>query len=173
MKSLEDLMSRSSFDVITVGDICENCDLSRTAFYKHFRDKYELLERIYQRDVEPLVDKIGNDENYTWVDMLHEALEIIDSSRSFYRNALKNAQGQNSLAGASAQFDTECALSIIDRRDPGFRNDDEKMFALKSYILGYRTLCDRIAMTDAELDHDKLVGYMLVSMPEVVREALL
>lgn len=40
------LLSRKPFDKITVQDILENTPVSRATFYKHFRDKYEIAEKL-------------------------------------------------------------------------------------------------------------------------------
>lgn len=41
--SLLNLLKTSSFDKITVKDICENAMINRSTFYAHFEDKYHLL----------------------------------------------------------------------------------------------------------------------------------
>jgi AcrR family transcriptional regulator len=38
-------LSERDFEEITVTDICERAMVHRTTFYKHYEDKYELLER--------------------------------------------------------------------------------------------------------------------------------
>ena len=42
------LLSRKPFEKITVQDILDNTPVSRTTFYKHFRDKYEIAEKIQE-----------------------------------------------------------------------------------------------------------------------------
>lgn len=42
------LLSRKSFEKITVQDILDNTPVSRATFYKHFRDKYEIAEKIQE-----------------------------------------------------------------------------------------------------------------------------
>ena len=39
------LLNKKKFSKITVHDICEESFVSRTAFYAHFKDKYDLLEK--------------------------------------------------------------------------------------------------------------------------------
>jgi AcrR family transcriptional regulator len=38
------LMAEQAFEVISVRDICDHAMVHRTTFYKHFEDKYDLLE---------------------------------------------------------------------------------------------------------------------------------
>ena len=42
------LLSRKSFEKITVQDILDSTPVSRATFYKHFRDKYEIAEKIQE-----------------------------------------------------------------------------------------------------------------------------
>ena len=43
-------MEEKPFEKISVGDICERCDMNRKSFYYHFRDKYDLVNWIYDRE---------------------------------------------------------------------------------------------------------------------------
>lgn len=43
--ALGKLLTEKKFSKITVHDICEESFVSRTAFYSHYRDKYDLLEK--------------------------------------------------------------------------------------------------------------------------------
>jgi AcrR family transcriptional regulator len=42
-KALMELIVEKSFDAITVHDICDRADISRAAFYLHYKDKEDLL----------------------------------------------------------------------------------------------------------------------------------
>ena len=42
------LLSRKPFEKITVQDILDNTPVSRATFYKHFKDKYEIAEKIQE-----------------------------------------------------------------------------------------------------------------------------
>lgn len=44
--SLLQLMKLKKFETITVNDITELADVNRSTFYRHYLDKYELLEKI-------------------------------------------------------------------------------------------------------------------------------
>ena len=45
--ALKSLMASRPLSKITVGDICEACDMNRKSFYYHFRDKYDLVNWIF------------------------------------------------------------------------------------------------------------------------------
>ena len=67
--ALKELMESTPFTKITVSDICAKCNMNRKSFYYHFKDKFDLVNWIF--DVEYLshiqlgVDLIG------WDSVLH------------------------------------------------------------------------------------------------------
>jgi AcrR family transcriptional regulator len=50
-------MSERAFEDITVTDICERAMVHRTTFYKHYEDKYALLEQGMRQMYRELVDE--------------------------------------------------------------------------------------------------------------------
>lgn len=72
------LLAQQSFEELTVKDICKVADISRTAFYYHFYDKFEVyqwhLDRLY---LEALAQA---GRSYTFheanIDMLNEVLKF-------------------------------------------------------------------------------------------------
>ena len=49
-QSLKELMGKQSFAKISVADICEGCGMSRKSFYYHFKDKYDLVNWIFDME---------------------------------------------------------------------------------------------------------------------------
>lgn len=41
-------LSASGLEQFSIGDICEDCHISRTTFYRYFSDKYDVLEKKEQ-----------------------------------------------------------------------------------------------------------------------------
>ena len=62
--ALRELMEQMPFDKIQVGQICEICNMNRKSFYYHFKDKYDLLNWIF--DVEFLHLFKGIPERKRW-----------------------------------------------------------------------------------------------------------
>ena len=46
-EALVALIEDRGFDRITVGELCERAMVSRAAFYRNYRDKYDLVEQIF------------------------------------------------------------------------------------------------------------------------------
>lgn len=81
------LIEERGFDAITVGEIAERAMVSRAAFYRHYQDKYDLVENIFEEMVaevthglDPLrrsvVDRLGSHlPTNTWAELFERAPE--------------------------------------------------------------------------------------------------
>lgn len=92
--ALKELMAEMPFSKITVADICERCDMNRKSFYYHFRDKYDLVNWIY--DTEFIAVARGKKYDSSWAH-LDDVCQYFYRNRDFYRKALM-IQGQNSFS---------------------------------------------------------------------------
>lgn len=55
-ESFIQILSEKTFESITIGDITKKAGINRGTFYLHYKDKYDLLEKIEQQ----LFDDLGN-----------------------------------------------------------------------------------------------------------------
>lgn len=55
-----DLLGTKPFDRITVRDIVEACEINRNTFYYYYSDIYELLEEIFTKELNELVEAQKN-----------------------------------------------------------------------------------------------------------------
>ena len=100
-KALKELMEEVPFDKINVAQICEKCNMKRKSFYYHFKDKYDLVNWIFDTEIISIVAM----ENLVMEQLsLSSRWEMIDNfcqafykNRNFYRKALK-IKGQNSFS---------------------------------------------------------------------------
>lgn len=83
--SLKKLLSKRSFDKITVKDIVEDCGVNRQTFYYHFHDIYDLIEWIFQDAAEDLVRNGLNYED--WSAGLEILLQYLQENRALILNA--------------------------------------------------------------------------------------
>ena len=49
-KAMVDLLHQESFDHITTVELARAAGISRSSFYTHYKDKYDMIER-YQQDL--------------------------------------------------------------------------------------------------------------------------
>lgn len=96
--ALRELMEEIPFEKINVAQICEKCGMNRKSFYYHFRDKYDLVNWIFDTEFIPIAKEgiDANDYNSQWT-FIEQACDYFYENRSFYRKALK-IKGQNSFS---------------------------------------------------------------------------
>ena len=92
--SLDALLKTKSFTDISVGDICDNIDISRTTFYRHFQDKYECMNWIYQTQIHRILDK--NQEIEDWKSLIYDVIYFMYERRDFFVK-VSSYKEQNSL----------------------------------------------------------------------------
>ena len=92
-EAMKGLMAQEPFAKISVGDICQACQMNRKSFYYHFRDKYDLVNWIFQTEF--LMAVQSRPFESTWA-LIQDLCGYLYENRAFYRNAL-SVQGQNSF----------------------------------------------------------------------------
>ncbi|MCI7812765.1 MAG: TetR/AcrR family transcriptional regulator C-terminal domain-containing protein [Lachnospiraceae bacterium] len=91
--ALRELMKEKSFSKISVADICEKCGMNRKSFYYHFRDKYDLVNWIFDTDFISIMQSHASADSWA---LLSGLCEYFYENRDFYRKALR-IEGQNSF----------------------------------------------------------------------------
>ncbi len=105
------------FDKITIKHIATGAGIIRPSFYKHFQDKYDLLEWVFMHDViEPSYALIREQ-------MFEEAIRLVFKSirreGDFYRRVI-DIRGQNSFQGIVLSTLTNWVLLLIEAKSTGF-----------------------------------------------------
>lgn len=95
--SLQELMAEQPFDKINVAQICERCNMNRKSFYYHFKDKYDLVNWIFDTDFIALIKDADLEVPYEvhW-ELIEKACDYFYQNHTFYRKALQ-IKGQNSF----------------------------------------------------------------------------
>jgi len=57
--ALVELIEDKGFGKITIGDIAERAKVNRVTFYKHYKNKYDLVERVFEEAFEELAEEMN------------------------------------------------------------------------------------------------------------------
>ena len=87
------LLNERPLNKITIKDIVEECGINRNTFYYHFRDKYDLLNWIFDMDFFRIAGSVETSQPWTVMTTL---CNYFYDNRDFYRRALR-VTGQNSF----------------------------------------------------------------------------
>ena len=91
-KALVELMREKSYNDITIKEIAERALVNRNTFYRHFRDKDDLLKAVCAKRLEWWRQKIwipqgGDKQQYAW-SMTVDTLQETSQNHGFYRTMM-------------------------------------------------------------------------------------
>ncbi|MGI5977212.1 MAG: TetR/AcrR family transcriptional regulator C-terminal domain-containing protein [Candidatus Limivicinus sp.] len=92
--ALKTLMNEKHFEKISVSDICEKCSMNRKSFYYHFKDKYDLVNWIFDTEFVDYLKVHREEEGFNKISSL---CYYFYENRVFYYRAL-SVEGQNSFS---------------------------------------------------------------------------
>lgn len=93
-KAFKDLLLKEPFDKISIVDIMENAHIRRQTFYNHFIDKYQLLDWIFENDLQEYIT-----DNLNFISgrqLLKELFFYFEQEKNFYVH-LFDIKGQNNF----------------------------------------------------------------------------
>ncbi|MEI8200414.1 MAG: TetR/AcrR family transcriptional regulator [Eubacteriales bacterium] len=77
-EALIELTKENSFEAITVGEITERAMVSRASFYRNYKDKYDLVEQVFEEAIQALRDFVslpGAEHPTIWVKFFEHVAE--------------------------------------------------------------------------------------------------
>ena len=77
--SFQELAAVKSIDKITIQEIADNYGYSPATFYRHFKDKYDLIAWEHTRAVAGIVDQIGAND-YRWKQTLYDGARLYNDN---------------------------------------------------------------------------------------------
>ncbi|MGV2436847.1 MAG UNVERIFIED_CONTAM: TetR/AcrR family transcriptional regulator [Anaerolineae bacterium] len=140
------IVERQEYDPISVKDLADRAEISRSTFYMHFRDKDELLYEVLSETYLELIRKNHTDathvvlDNCIWDDFLHVA-----SHADFYRVML----GEKGSAAVLHRIWQLLAKLIMDLSD-----DTQSLSPQVRDMLGYTLAGAQIGITKWWLEND-------------------
>ncbi|MDR2659583.1 MAG: TetR/AcrR family transcriptional regulator [Spirochaetaceae bacterium] len=126
--SLIELMKSKSIIRITIKDVCDIADISRSTFYAHYNDQYDLLRQIEEETIvyfEEMLQKIDkNHSKREIVEMVEEMLQYIarnsnsiqvllsengniDFQKKFFRRFTQHQGIMTNFFTGSSEYDPE------------------------------------------------------------------
>ncbi len=128
--SLKDLMREVPFEKINVAQICERCGMNRKSFYYHFRDKFDLVNWIFDTEFIALVTAEPSSESAVvrWY-FVEEICNYFYENRDFYRKAFQ-ITGQNSF---TEHFTEYIGMALRSRLTYVFGDKETDAFSIDFY----------------------------------------
>ncbi|NCB28806.1 MAG: TetR family transcriptional regulator [Clostridia bacterium] len=115
-QALAELMQEKEFKDITVTDLVERADINRGTFYVHYRDVYDLREKIENEMIEDframVEDSLPSFDRPALRPMLKRAVDFVDENSTLVRSLLR-ASGAVSFEAKMMVIVEESRMMIL------------------------------------------------------------
>ncbi len=122
-----EIITKKDLSKIRIKELCEYCGTDRQTFYYHFKDKYDLVAWIYQKD---LNDSLQQYNNCFCKEQTKLLLNLIKEKQYFYRKAFENT-AQNSLFSYMRNANSKTTENILKEQLHLDKLTEEQLFVIK------------------------------------------
>ena len=115
-RSLKKLMLTTALPKITIGQLTDDCGLTRHTFYNHFRDVYELLGWVYQTEI---IEELEEYRHYAgWKQGFLSVLQYIRHNKTVCLNTFHSI-GREHLEAFLYQVIYRVADGVVEEASAG------------------------------------------------------
>lgn len=163
---LEEMMETLPLSQVRVADLCWQCDVERRVFYYHFRDKYDLVAWMFERDyVSPANGVVPYSE-----ELFAEALRRLWSRREFYLQAFRG-DPRNNIERYIVRFGVEENEAALKHHLGEATLSSEHAFAARHFAHGNVGCLIEWLDGGFEATPEQLATHVFSCMPSDLREA--
>lgn len=151
--ALKELMEEMTFDKITVGHICNKCEMNRKSFYYHFKDKYDLVNWIYYTE---FIGTVKGNEYRDGFEFLFDVCKYLEQNKKFYRKVLRY-DGQNSFF----EYFQELLMPAVEKYTYDiFADDENNSFYVSFFSESFVNAIKKWLLEPETISADKFISLM-------------
>lgn len=166
-EALYALLQTRPIDSLSISELVQRAGIGRASFYRHFRDKYDLVCAVHRRVLEGTL--LTYFEGRSFRAAVSDTLQVFTRHKRFYRNALTstdiNALGNFIFAQTYAFYGR--ALEQC-----GFSMDKHQARVLRQYCFGSVALLSEWILGDMDEDLEEYMQASICGLPDFVRGVL-
>lgn len=133
--SLKKLLRSKPLDKITIQEITDDCGISRSAFYYHFKDIYDLVEWCALEDFSKALSNRKSTDS--WQEGLRAIMQEVVDDREFISNIYHNANHDLIERYLSAQTE-QLLFDVVQRASKGLTvTEQQKHYVAHFYQFGF------------------------------------
>ena len=161
-QAIKDLIKMTSLDKITVTDIVMRSGMTRQTFYRHFKDKYDLVNWYFEKLV------LKSFEEMRQGGSLQEALNLkfafIEQEHAFFKEAFKSNDYNNLI-----HYDFCCIYDFYKKfiyKKTGKDLSKDIDFLLNMYCRGSVDMTVDWVLNDMPIKKEEIVQYLMDAIPD-------
>ena len=166
-QAIDRLLQVQSIDQVSIDMILEESDVSRATFYRHFKDKYDLMHWFYGSYVKKAVFHPES----TWEEIILNTANFTFDNREYLRNAIKY-EGQNSFPNFIQNFSRDFCIS---RYKSIYKVDELPtyiLFAIEYHCAGAVQIFSSWLKSDMSIPPEELSKMFYQCVPATLKEVL-
>ena len=159
--AMKELLVHTPVDKITVKQIVDQCDVTRPTFYRHFKDKYDLINWYFDVLAQMSFKQMGI--SLTLREGLLKKFEFIKGEGQFFAAAF-SSESQNCLM----EYDYQCIYQFycdIIHKQGVDKIPEELEFLLRMYCRGSIAMTVEWATTGMKMSPEQLADQLIDAMP--------
>ena len=153
------------FEKLTVEQIIEYCGVSKATFYRHFRDKYDVLNYNSMAIVERIV---GGKKCKDWQEFLLHMFMEIEQEMEYYKKAFKTS-GQNAHPRFLYEYSYGIVRNCYMRANSLSELTQEEHYMIAHYCHGCVSIIAEWLKDPARPSAEKMAEISYSAMPKVLR----
>lgn len=157
--ALKAQLCEEPLDKISIGEICERCNLNRKSFYYHFDSKPDLVNWIF--DTEFFNDVDTDSDSLSWQD-LETLCGYLYDHKNFYRKVLKSQEAGFFTSHLKELIEPILNSKLREITESNFITDFQLIFFTDAFIFTIsRWLTDSKIISHEEFYH-KLISCIYI-----------
>ena len=170
MEAFLDLLGKKPLDKITVKDIIETCGITRNTFYYHYRDIYDLLEKIFIYEHEKRLQALKDD---SWQEVFKLMLKDAVEHKVIIYHILSSTI-QDKLMRYVFDSTDHSLLKYVRREAQGIAvSEEEVRYVADFYRYAFTGFFLKFLWTDMQGDVDEMVDRMGMIVEGNIRNSLI
>lgn len=131
VKAIKEVMVAKALDQITVQEIVDQANITRQTFYRHFKDKYDLVNWYFDKEALKTIRQMGI--SCSLEEGLIGKFQCMEKNKVFFMSAFQSS-GCNSLLEYDYQLIHNFYRDVILKKDKdAFTNEIDFLLTLYSY----------------------------------------
>lgn len=159
--AMKELLVHTPVDKITVKQIVDQCNVTRPTFYRHFKDKYDLINWYFDKLVLQSFEQIGM--GHTVGESLTQKFEFIVNEKVFFTEAFRS-DDRNSLKEHDFELILQFYQDLIGRKTSRPLGEDLQ-FLLEMYCRGSIYMTVKWVLTGMKDSPAKMSKKLVEAMP--------
>lgn len=155
-----ELLQKYAIEDISVNQIVQAAEVSKPTFYRYYRDKYDLLNQMFDVIFEPMREA---ERSITWGQAMLQILTNLEQNLKFFQNGVKS-EDRHSLRNYNMTCISEAITNMLAYHGVDTASD-EIFFAVRSCAITHTAAVIGWVCDERRMPKEQFVRLLKASLP--------